>query len=181
MTLETDFCTTAAETLLQDVSRLEVCMSKLTDEQIWMRAHETDNACGNLCLHLAGNVRQWIIANLGGEPDRRTRDAEFAARSSLSGAELTTRLRETVDTAVKIIRAMTPQRLVARHTIQGYEVSGLGAIFHVTEHFSGHTGQIILLTKMLTGTDLGFYRHLSTQAGVAAGAHSTPTGSVVVP
>ena len=33
----------------------------------------------------------------------------------------------------------------------------LAAIFHVTEHFSMHTGQIILLTKLLTGTGLHFY------------------------
>jgi hypothetical protein len=33
----------------------------------------------------------------------------------------------------------------------------LEAIFHVTEHFSMHTGQIIMLTKTLEGTDLHFY------------------------
>jgi hypothetical protein len=33
----------------------------------------------------------------------------------------------------------------------------LSAIFHVVEHFSGHTYQIILLTKRFTRKDLGFY------------------------
>ena len=33
----------------------------------------------------------------------------------------------------------------------------LEAIFHVTEHFSMHTGQIIMLTKMMTSDDLRFY------------------------
>jgi len=33
-------------------------------------------------------------------------------------------------------------------------------VLHVVEHFSMHTGQIIFATKMLTGSDLGFYRHL---------------------
>jgi len=33
----------------------------------------------------------------------------------------------------------------------------LEAIFHVTEHFSMHTGQIIMLTKMLAQKDLRFY------------------------
>jgi hypothetical protein len=36
----------------------------------------------------------------------------------------------------------------------------LSAIFHVVEHFSGHTYQIILLTKRFTGKDLGFYGYL---------------------
>ena len=38
----------------------------------------------------------------------------------------------------------------------------LEAIFHVVEHFSGHTSQIIFVTKMLTGEDLGFYSYLSS-------------------
>jgi uncharacterized damage-inducible protein DinB len=34
------------------------------------------------------------------------------------------------------------------------------AVFHVVEHFSYHTGQIIFATKSFTGGDLGFYKHL---------------------
>jgi hypothetical protein len=41
--------------------------------------------------------------------------------------------------------------------IQGNDVELLEAIFHVTEHFSMHAGQIFLLTKLLTATDLRFY------------------------
>ena len=44
-----------------------------------------------------------------------------------------------------------------RRSIQGYDVSVLEAVFHVVEHFSMHTGQIILLTKTLTASDLAFY------------------------
>jgi hypothetical protein len=33
----------------------------------------------------------------------------------------------------------------------------LYAILHVVEHFSMHTGQIILITKMLKTEDLRFY------------------------
>jgi hypothetical protein len=40
--------------------------------------------------------------------------------------------------------------------VQGYDVTKLEAIFHVVEHFSGHTFQIIFATKMLTGEDMGF-------------------------
>ena len=50
-------------------------------------------------------------------------------------------------------------------------VSVLEAIYHVVEHFSGHTGQIIYATKLLTGEDLGYYKHLRT---TAAHAERTP-------
>jgi len=45
----------------------------------------------------------------------------------------------------------------------------LKAIFHVVEHFSGHTAQIIFITKMVTGQDLGFYSHLSGKPHSNAG------------
>jgi hypothetical protein len=34
-------------------------------------------------------------------------------------------------------------------------------VYHVVEHFSMHTGQILFATKLLTGSDLGFYQHLT--------------------
>jgi len=185
MTLDADFRSTATHTLLQHMERIEICVSKLDDDQIWARGHETENAVGNLCLHLAGNVRQWIISSLGGEPDHRTRDAEFDARGGGSGGELTARLRQTITAAVAVIESLTPEQLAEHYTIQNYEVSGLGVVFHVVEHFAQHTAQIIMLTKMMTGTDMGFYRHLSsrisTQEGVNSDSHSSGTVPPHVP
>ena len=40
--------------------------------------------------------------------------------------------------------------------IQSYDVTLMQAIYAVVEHFSMHTGQIILLAKMWKG-DLGLY------------------------
>jgi hypothetical protein len=47
--------------------------------------------------------------------------------------------------------------LLEKRTIQGLDITCLGAIFHVVEHFSGHVGQIIYVTKMRSGKDLKFY------------------------
>ena len=44
--------------------------------------------------------------------------------------------------------------LLSRRHIQGYDVNVLEAIYHVVEHFSMHTGQIILLSKARVGQDL---------------------------
>jgi hypothetical protein len=59
-----------------------------------------------------------------------------------------------------VIGRVTPAQLSEPLKIQGYDVNVLQAIYHVVEHFSGHTGQIIFATKFLTGEDMGFYRHL---------------------
>jgi uncharacterized damage-inducible protein DinB len=152
----------SADKLAQQCSRIEVCIDKLTPDQIWARGNENANAVGNLALHLMGNVRQWILHGVGGEPDVRLRDSEFAARGGIDSSELKRRLRTTVDEAAALLRALPPQRLPERITVQKYDVTVAEAILHVVEHFSGHTGQIIFATKFLTGDDLNFYAHLRT-------------------
>ena len=145
-------------------SHLEACLGKLTEEQVWARGTENENAVGNLVLHLAGNVRQWIVAGVGGAPDTRERGGEFSARGGISIPELTERLRGIVREAAAVIGAVTRERLAERVVIQKYDVSILEAIYHVVEHFSLHTGQIIFATKMMTGSDMGFYAHLRARA-----------------
>ncbi len=161
MSFESTFCSCTADKLAEFSERIETCVGKLTPEQIWARHGENENAIGNLMLHLEGNVRQWILSSIGGEPDARARDAEFAARGGAAVADLRERLRSTVAKAVALIRTLPPERLADRMTIQGYDVTVLEAIVHVIEHFSGHAGQIIFATKLLTGEDLAFYAHLS--------------------
>ena len=137
--------------------KIERCLEQLNDEQIWWRANEESNSIGNLVLHLCGNARQWIVCGVGSEPDSRTRDAEFARRDPLPRAELLTLLISTLEEVVTVLRELDPSSLLEKRKIQGTEVDVLEAIFHVTEHFSMHTGQIIMLTKLLTASDLRFY------------------------
>ncbi len=144
--------------------RIEDCAGRLTDEQIWMRHSEAENSVGNLLLHLAGNVRQWIVSGVGGQPDVRRRNEEFEAEGGVSRKELMERLAATVHEAARVMESLTAERLAESVRIQNYDVTVLEAVYHVVEHFSMHTGQIIFATKMLTGADLGFYAHLRTTA-----------------
>lgn len=160
MTLEADFLTNAADKLAENVDRIETCLTELPPLSLWARESENENAVGNLLLHLDGNVHQWILSGVGAEPDTRDRPSEFSARSGANASVLLSRLRRTVGQAVDLIRTLPPRRLTDQVSIQGYDTTVLSAIFHVVEHFSGHTYQIILLTKRFTGKDLGFYSHL---------------------
>jgi uncharacterized damage-inducible protein DinB len=169
MALDRLFLDCSVSQLRKYTERIAVCLGKLDEEQIWMRGGERENAAGNLVLHLCGNVRQWIVSGVGAQPDTRDRDAEFAARSGLAPGDLAAKLRATVEEACSVIERMTPERLAERIVVQGYGVTVLEAIYHVVEHFSHHTGQIIFLTKALTGEDLGFYRHLSGRGAAAPG------------
>lgn len=169
MTAEEIFLKFSADKLEQLHARIEDCLARLTAEQIWTRNSDNENAAGNLVLHLSGNVRQWIGSGVAGLPDHRQRDTEFDTRGGKSTEELRELLSARVAEAVSVIRGVPPARLTERITPQGYNVTVLEAIAHVVEHFSQHTGQIILLTKMLTGDDLGYHQHLRG-AGRAAGA-----------
>jgi uncharacterized damage-inducible protein DinB len=148
------------EHLLKEVylPRILSCLKELSLEQIWWRPNEASNSVGNLVLHLQGNVRQWIISGLGGEPDTRHRDKEFNQRRSMPRRELMRGLRTTVGEASCVLLKLSAEDLTRVHSTQKYRVTGLEAAFHVAEHFSHHAGQIILLTKMLTGNDLKFTR-----------------------
>jgi len=55
-------------------------------------------------------------------------------------------------------------RLMDPLAVQSYDVTILEAVYHVVKHFSGHAGQIIFATKLLSGEDLGFYGHLRSKA-----------------
>lgn len=164
MNVESLFLKFSVEKLNQFTDRIEFCVEKLTENQIWARGGENENAAGNLIVHLAGNVRQWIVSSLGNNPVPRDRDAEFNARGGHTAAELIELLRATVAEAVQIIANLDAAALTREYEIQNYRVSGVEAVYHVVEHFGEHTGQIIFITKMLTGSDLGFYAHLKNPA-----------------
>jgi len=154
----------SAAKLRQLSSRIEDCLGRLTEEQIWARAGENANAIGNLVLHLCGNVRQWLISGVGGAQDIRRRPEEFAARGGPAGPELAARLQATIEEAVAVLQALPLERFAERVVIQGYDVTKLEAVLHVLEHFAQHTGQILFATKAATGSDLGYYKHLDRVA-----------------
>ncbi len=151
----------AAAKLRQYMIRIEACAALLTDDQLWWRGAEGLNAIANLCLHLEGNARQWILHGVAGQPDIRDRDGEFAAQGGVSREEMLARLRTVVAEACAVIESQNEESLGRVVRPQNYEVRVLEAIFHVVEHFAQHTGQIIYVTKALSGEDLGFYRHLT--------------------
>ncbi len=141
----------------ESTPRIKKCLEALTDEDIWKRPNASSNSIGNIILHLCGNIRQYAVSSLGGEEDVRIRDEEFAAKGGLSKAELLEKLDDTVSHAIAIIKNTTDDELLRPRSVQGFQLSGIGIIIHVTEHYSYHTGQIAFWTKMLKDKDLGFY------------------------
>jgi hypothetical protein len=140
--------------------RLRGCVESLTDEQVWWRPNEASNSIGNLILHLDGNVRQWLVASFNRSEDTRERPAEFSERQLISKTVLLSKLDATLREASAVLSRLTETELLATFQIQGYTVTGLHAVYQVVEHFGLHYGQILFITKLVRGEDLGFYREL---------------------
>jgi hypothetical protein len=169
MSVSSEFLSYSAEKLELYLDRIETCLDRLTPEQVWARQSDNQNAVGNLILHLEGNIRQWILGGVAGQPDVRDRNAEFDARGGSSPDRLKASLRAAIVEAAAIVRQVPHERLTERIHPQGYDASVLEAIYQVVQHLSGHAFQIMLLTKLYTGDDLGFFAHLRQASAAQSG------------
>jgi hypothetical protein len=139
----------------QDINR---CVDRLSEEQIWSHGGDHENSIANLLLHLEGNLRQWFLHGIDGQPDIRNRDAEFDPTPTLRSAEIRSRFATTLAECQTVIGGLPAERL---HEMINPQPTGnwpamtiLEAILRITGHLQLHQGQIILLTKQLTGADL---------------------------
>lgn len=137
--------------------KIRAAVEVLPDDRLWWRPNEYVNSVGNLLLHLSGNVRQWIVSGVGGQPDVRKRNMEFATRGGATAGDMLGGLDATLLEADAVLRALLPSELLERRSIQGRDTTVIEAIYHVVEHFAGHTGQIIWIAKMLAPGAIQFY------------------------
>jgi Protein of unknown function (DUF1572) len=138
-----------------DINR---CLGKLSDEQMWHRGADHENSVANLLLHLEGNLRQWFLHGIDGQPDVRRRDAEFTLSPSQQCAAVRRCFAATLAECRKVIGSLPPERLLEmidpQPTGNWGPMTILEAILRITGHLQLHQGQIILLTKQLAATDL---------------------------
>jgi len=143
--------------LNESLPRIDKCLNLLTEKQVWHKPNEQTNSIGNLILHVAGNIRQYSIDGFSNTADNRQRSLEFSAKSTLNKKELFRLISETIAAACKRVEQLTAAELEASYSIQGFNLTGISVAVHVVEHLSYHTGQMAIITKMITNKDLGFY------------------------
>ena len=148
----------------ENTQKLIICLNELEEAETWKRPNQHSNSVGNIILHLCGNIRQYVISSLGQMEDIRERDKEFSTDGGYSKSELLKKLSDTVEQAKNIIKNISETELLRKRQVQGFTLSGIGIIIHVTEHYSYHTGQIIFWTKLLKDKDLGLYANINLNA-----------------
>lgn len=145
----------------EGIHRIKICLSKLTENQVWHKANTQTNSIGNLILHLEGNVNQWLIATFDDVQDKRNRAKEFDLSSQCSKQQLLDILHQLEDSIERVAKKISLDQLHETFFVQCFEEVGLSIVVHVIEHFSYHVGQISLQTKLLVNEDLGYYTNLN--------------------
>ena len=146
--------------LEESLRMVNLALEKTTETQLWQLPYDGGMRLGNQLLHITANLRQYVISGLGKKEDSRNRPLEFETKEGKTKKELVKALINTVQEAKEIINQTSQEELLEKYILQGFTLSGLGAVLHAVEHFSYHTGQIAFCVKQFTGEDLGFYAAL---------------------
>jgi len=135
--------------LVDDYPRqVRACLQALNEEDVWWRPNDQANAVGNLVLHVAGSNRFYLDHVIGGVPDVRDRDAEFAAHGAISKREVERVWADTESLVRRVMQTLTPARLMETTDRSGRPSSFAHTLLHVTHHNATHVGQIIWVTKL---------------------------------
>lgn len=153
--MEQEFKLRIKEYLLDNQLKIREVWSRLSEEQIWQRPNEECLAPANQLIHLTGNIRQWVLSNLGNAPDVRNRDAEFAARTGETKQEILAAFEQVLAKALQLLDQPHPLQKPLR--IQGHDTTPIGVWIHMAEHLSYHTGQLVFFAKMLSPKPFDFY------------------------
>jgi uncharacterized damage-inducible protein DinB len=157
-TVAENFVGFAVKRLTLTEGQIARCCDQLSEEQMWWRGGEHENSVANLLLHLAGNMRQWIMHGIAGQPDVRERDEEFVTTPVMEAGEARRIFAETMAEARAVIAGVSEERLLEVIDPQPdgtmRNVTVLEAIFQVVGHVQMHAGQVIVLTKQMAAKDL---------------------------
>ncbi len=138
------------------VTKIEHCLAQLDDGELAQTDPLRPNSVQTQLLHLAGNIRQWLIAPLTGATDQRDRAQEFASREAIPRDQLWQLFSKTLAEADAALAACPPHRLTEPIEVQGFPTTRLGAIYDSSAHLVGHMLQIVLLTRQFRGDTYRF-------------------------
>ena len=108
-------------------------------------------------LHLAGNLAQRFGHTIGGDPDVRDRDAEFASRGPIPKEELLRRLDASVARARSALDGLAPAQVGEPRTYPWITRGGrrgdrrLAVVVRTLLHLAAHTQEIIAMTRTRLG------------------------------
>ncbi|HVA58465.1 MAG: DinB family protein [Gemmatimonadaceae bacterium] len=122
------------------------------EADLWRLTPSIPNSAGTLALHVAGNIRYYVGAVLGGSGYVRDRSAEFTDRE-VPRAELQRRLDAAIADVGATLSRLTDAQMAETYpeTVAGNHVATADWLIHLAVHLTYHLGQIDYHRRFLTG------------------------------
>ncbi|MFI5280741.1 MAG: DinB family protein [Gemmatimonadales bacterium] len=142
-----------ATILVRDLRGLKRELEAFRDERhIWRTAPGLSNSAGSLTLHMAGNLRHFIGAQLGKTGFVRDRDAEFSRRD-VPRADLMKEIDAAIADIERTVPTLTDKDLARPFPIPvgGVTLETGDFLMHLATHLTYHLGQLDYLRRFSTG------------------------------
>ena len=141
-----------AAILDRDLQALAREIAAYPDERaLWETPAGITNSGGTLAVHLAGNIRHYFGAKLGGTGYVRDRPAEFAARD-VPRVTILAQIEEARAAVRAAAGRLTDERLDEDYpeVIAGVRVATEEFLVHLVSHFAYHLGQLDYHRRVVT-------------------------------
>ncbi|WP_265132019.1 DinB family protein [Chryseobacterium oranimense] len=135
----------------RDLNKLKTEIESYRNETaIWKTDKNISNSAGNLCLHLVGNLNNYIGAELGKTGYIRNREQEFSLKD-IPQAELIEKVTATVDMVDDVLSQLTPEDLEKEYPLAVFGDTMTTGYFliHLITHLDYHLGQINYHRRLL--------------------------------
>jgi hypothetical protein len=121
---------------------------------IWALPPGLPNSAGTLALHIAGNLRWFIGAQLGGTGYKRDRDAEFSLRN-VDRDELVRNIEAAADEVTRTLATLDVAKMDDPFPLEvgGAKLPTGRFIGHLAVHLGYHLGQMDYHRRIVTGVN----------------------------
>ena len=135
------------------VSLRDELLAYPNEADMWQLPKGLPNSAGNLALHLVGNLRFFIGAQLGASGYVRDRDAEFA-KSGVPRAEIVKSIETAADEVTRTLATLDPAELEKPFAVEigGNWIQTGMLLQHLASHLAYHLGQIDYHRRIVTGS-----------------------------
>jgi uncharacterized damage-inducible protein DinB len=135
----------------RDLKKLKDEISLFQDEKnLWKISGTIKNTAGNLCLHLCGNLKTFIGANLGNSGYVRNREKEFSS-TNIPKDDLVKNIDETIEAVNSALTSLDEKELdiIYPQDFLKKNVSTAFFLVHLIGHLNYHLGQINYLRRLI--------------------------------
>ena len=136
----------------RDLNKLKLEIESYQDETlIWAIDKNISNSAGNLCLHLIGNINNFIGAEIGKTGYIRNRELEFSLKN-IPKSELIQKIENTILVVNNTLNALTEADLEKIYPKIVFEKEMTTGFFfiHLSTHLAYHLGQINYHRRLLS-------------------------------